>query len=68
MISKEEKLELLKDAQSEQRRMDFERIKKHKKALSRSLDSYLKFLSDFQKAFSFPGVVKKNILAGLNKL
>ncbi len=68
MISKKEKIELLKDAKSEQRRMDFERIKKHKKALSRSLDSYLKFLSEFQKVFSFSKTAKKNILAGFNRL
>lgn len=68
MISKEEKLELLADARDNKRRADFDRLKKHKEDKAPSLDNYLKFLSEFQKVFSFRQVNKRNILAGFNKL
>ena len=68
MLSKQEKNELLKDAQSKERKEDFSWIKIKAPPKVKSLDSYLKFLTDLQNMFSHFSISKHKTLTAKNKL
>lgn len=68
MLSKQEKNELLKDAQNSERKEDLSWIKLKTPPKVKSLDSYLKFLTDLQNMFSHFSVSKHKTITAKNKL
>lgn len=67
MLSKEERIEMLKDAKSKQRKKFF-RIGQENKTVKTSLDEYLSFLDSAQKIFSPFKISTKPTLTKFNKL
>ena len=68
MLSEEEKREMLEDAKSEKRRVDFLCAKEKARSRKESLDDYISFLDYVQKLFRPFSISQKPTITNSNKL
>jgi hypothetical protein len=68
MLTKNEKEDLFKDANSVKRRKDLGHAKRITHARSRSLDTYIQFLSDVQKVFPASVIRPRKTVTRVSKL